>query len=710
MARSGRDTRAIENYQTYRYCYDNGHSEWVELAHLCLNFWRGKQWRDADIMALIASRRPHLTFNVIESLIRTMKGIQRALRNDVRFMPTEDANLEDAQVRDAIWLNIQNQNQLDFMETDLYERGLVMGRAYYKLSMELDDNTQGQIKLATVRSQDVVLDPCIQSYEPKGWPQVFHCPWYNLQEIEHEFGKHVAKELKDIGAPDWYGVEDRLMAQKVGQLPYYQFQGFADEKLIRAYRLMIRQYTVNKKVDVFIDTETGETMGIPDSWERERVQQVMDIHPTVTTTKRNRPTIKVMTTCENVVIQDAIDSPFRDYDIVPYFPTFMDGITMGATESLVGPQELYNKVTSQELHHLNSSANSGYKFKTGTLVGMTREQLEQQGARPGFVAELTQMDGLEKFTPNPLPQGHDRMSFKADKIMRSLSGVSDQSRGFAREDVANEAIMSNQAASDLNFASWLSNLHRSKQLLANVAMNAATDYYSETRVIQINKGSAFKPTMQQYTINQQTPEGDVINDITKGKFTSVTVPSPTRSTMTEDEFKQMVMLKKELGIQIPDSLMIELSNAPNKMQIIQSLTGDSNDAMKQKQQQEAEQARQEAALSAAKVTKEQSAAQLNAARAAHFQDQIGKDPDAAYREVEMARIESDQHEADRRITFDYDKLKVEREKNQHNTALDLTKLDHEKRENEKDRKVDVAKVHMQGVQRKQLSNAKGAQK
>src|SRR5690606_20132118 len=109
---------------------------------------------------------------------------------------------------------------------------------------------------------------------------------------------------------------------------------------------------------------------------------------------------------------------------VPYFPSFIDGVTMGAVSSLLDPQQLYNKVSSQELHIINTTANSGYKVKRGALLNMTIEEAEQVGSRSGVIFELDDIQNLEKIQPNQVPQGHDRISFKADQIMRNIAGVS----------------------------------------------------------------------------------------------------------------------------------------------------------------------------------------------------------------------------------------------------------------------------------------------
>ena len=161
-----------DQYDNYRFCYDNGHEEWLQTAKICFDFWRGKQWDQLIKTQLEREGRPALTLNVIESLIRALAGMQCALRNDVRFLPSFDANVASARVQDAVWLHIQQQNMLDFLETDVYKKGLIMNRAYYDVRVDYNDSINGTVVISSPRSQDILLDPSVDTYDPKTWPQI----------------------------------------------------------------------------------------------------------------------------------------------------------------------------------------------------------------------------------------------------------------------------------------------------------------------------------------------------------------------------------------------------------------------------------------------------------------------------------------------------------------------------------------------------------
>lgn len=663
-------------YEQYRFNYDNGHADWVARAGRCFDFWQGKQWDPIDAASLQRAGRPALTFNVVESLIRALAGMQCALRNDVRHLPTGDADLVSARVQDAVWLHTQQQNQLDFLETDVYKKGLIMDRAYYDVRVNYDDSMRGNIEITSPRSQDVILDSSIETYDTKRWPRVIKRRFVSYDDVKSLYGKDAAQAVLHQVMPEWYDYEDQFMSQQMGALPYYRYGLPDDMDGIRGHLLLEHQYYVNKMKECFVDLATGDFSEIPETWDRARISHVLETVPGLSTIRREVRTIRWDVTSGNETLHSE-DSPYNQFTIVPFFPSFIDGVSMGAVASLLDPQVLYNKVSSQELHIINTTANSGWKVKRGALQNMTIEELEEVGSRSGFVAELDDIGNMEKITPNQVPQGHDRISGKADAIMRNIAGVSNQGRGFAREDVAGEAILANQAAQDINSADWLANLHRTKQMLCNAVRDCAQSHYNETRVIQINRGSIYKPDMESITINQPSEEGSVINDITRGRYSTTLVPAPTRATMSEGDFKLLLEMRK-LGIGIPDALLIELSPAANKGKIIESLQGDSNERQAQAEQQAAEQAVLEQQKAAATARKEEAAAMLNQARAEKAAVEATIDPDAAYERVETERIGLDRERMEREFKLEHVKLGQQEKLHSQDLSLRLTEMDHKR--------------------------------
>ena len=661
-------------YENYRYCIDNGHLDWLLKAETCFNFWRSRQWDEAIKAQRIREGRPAFTFNIIESLIRAMKGIQRALRNDVRFAPVSNASNESALTQDALWMHIQNQNNLDFLEADIYERGLIMSRAYYEVRVSTDKSTQGDVVIKPRRSRDIILDPTVDEYDPDDWPQVIDRRWVSYADMVQMHGREKANAARAMGSPNYFQYEDALFAEDLMRQPYFAHGQMEESQYARAMLLLSRQYNVYKNKDVFINLQTGETKEIPETWDRNRVSFVLEranqmIPNSVGTINRKVKTIRWCVTCNDEVMHDS-DSPYSHFTIVPYFPTFVEGETMGAVETLVDPQQLYNLMTNSEIHIVASTANGGYKVRKGNLKNMTPQELERNGARTGLVIEVDDVAQLEKFQPNQLPAGHDRLSSKSEQLMRNIAGVSNSGRGFSRDDASGDKVTQDQAAQDINSASWLSNLHRSKHLLARRVLDCVQSHYDGHREFMITSGSIFAPKAKKVEIN----DGSFVNDVTSGEYTTVLVPSPSRTSLSIEDFELVLKLRTEAGIQFPDELLVELSPASNKAALIQALDGQSGDRAKAAQEAAAAQAEVELGLGRAKIEKEKSASSLNSARAAKFAVETESDPDAAYERVEQERIQADRDESQERLAIDRERIAMEERNSRRQTALELTKI------------------------------------
>lgn len=665
---------AKHQYENYRYCIDNGHLDWLNKAEACFNFWRSRQWDEAIKAQREREGRPAFTFNIIESLVRAMKGIQRALRNDVRFAPVLNASNESALIQDALWMHIQNQNNLDFLEADIYEKGLIMSRAFYEVRVSTDKSVYGDVTIKGRRSRDIILDPSTDEYDPDDWPQVIDRRWVSSADVQQLYGKEKAKAAMAYGAPNYFEFEDAMFSDDLMRQPYFARGQMEESEYAKAMLLLSRQYNVYKNKDVFINLQTGETKEIPESWEHNRVSSVIEranqLSPnSIGTINRKVKTIRWCVTCNDEVMHES-DSPYSHFTIVPYFPTFVEGETMGAVETLVDPQQLYNLMTNSEIHIVASTANSGYKVKTGSMKNMTPQELERNGARTGLVIEMTDINDIEKFQPSQLPAGHDRLSAKSEQLMRNMAGVSNSGRGFSRDDASGDKVMQDQAAMDINSASWLSNLHRTKHLLAQRVLDCVQAHYDGHREFMITSGSVFAPKSKTVSIN----DGSFVNDVTSGQYTTVLVPSPARTSLSIEDFELVMKLRTEAGIMFPDELLIELSPASNKAALIQALDGQSSERAKAAAAAAAAQAEVELGKGRAQIAKEESAASLNSARAAKFAVETQSDPDAAYERVEQERIKADQLDSESRIAVDRERIAMEERNSRRQMALELTKI------------------------------------
>lgn len=597
---------AQQQWQRFQWCRDRGHLDFVAKADKCDKFVAGDQWLQSDMDALELQRRPAITINKIGATVQTLLGEQIQNRTEVLFRPAAGASADTADALSKVWMQISQNNQLPWVRSEVFSDGLVRSRGFYDVRIDFNDSLQGEVRIAQLNSKNVVIDPDAEEYDPDSWNDVFITKWLTHQDIAILYSEDDAEYLKNKEGSSYpYGYDsiERARDRFAGVIPLGGYYGIADDAGVRRnIRVLERQYRKLDKQLHFVDVETGDTRPVPVDWDRNRIAALLaKSGGKLSTMKKQVKRIRWTVTADNVVLHDDW-SPYKHFTVVPYFPNFRYGRTVGIVENLLGPQEILNKVSSQELHIVNTTANSGWVVEQDSLINMSIEELESRGAQTGLVVEYKKgAQPPEKIQPNQTPTGLDRISYKAEEHIKTISNVSDSMQGNDREDVAAKAIAYKQQRSSVNHTKVYDNLERTDWLLARNVLDLVQNYYTEERLINITHDDVTREP-EQMTINQYDPEtGQIINDITLGEYDIVISSSPFRVSLEDSQFEQARALK-ELGIAIPDSVLIENSRLMRRADIIKQMSAAANspEAMQQKELQmrdmQAEVAKKEAEI------------------------------------------------------------------------------------------------------------------
>jgi len=675
-------------------CVERGHYDFLQKADKCDNFFVGNQWSEADRAALQLVKRPALTINKIISTMSTIMGEQIYNRNEVSFRPAGlGATSEVADALTKVWAQIAATNQLNWVRSSVFADGIIRSRGFYDVRMDFKNNMSGTVRIKQQNSKNVVIDPDAEEYDPDEWNDVFITKWMTYQDIATLYGESDAEYLRDKEEslfPYAYDSIEKVRDRFAGSNLAGSYYGIQDTAHVRRnIRVLERQYRKLAMQKFFVDIQTGDRKPVPDAWDRNRIAALLErMQGEMTIISEKTKRVRWTVTADHCVLHDDW-SPYNRFTVVPYFPHFRYGKTVGLVENLIDPQELLNKVSSQELHIVNTTANSGWKVKAGNLVNMGIEELEQNGAQTGLVVELKEMDGLERITPNNTPQGMDRISYKSEEHMKTISGVSDSMQGFDREDVAAKAISAKRQSGQTNLVPVMDNLERSDWFLARAVLDLVQQYYTEERMIHVTGNDLVNQT-QTLTVNQYDPTTDtILNDLTLGEYGITITSTPDRATLEDSQFEQARALR-ELGVQIPDDVLIENSRLQRRSEIVKQMQAD-KESPEAKKQAELQLRAQEANVSKleGEAKEKHTKSALDEARAkkeaveAQNMEQGGDSGEAAklQQEMEMERerfaMERERHALDlqakreeqdmKRQEFEM-KLAFEREKHQQEQA------------------------------------------
>ncbi len=632
----------------YERARDNGHLDYVEMALKCDEYYRGDQWDLDDQSALEAEGRPALTINTILPTVNTILGEQSTRRADIQFKPRRGGDAEVAHTLTKLYMQIADNNKLDWVEQQVFSDGLIMdGRGYFDVRMDFSDHVEGEVRITAKDPLDILIDPDAKDSDPKTWNEVFESKWMTLDEISELYGEKQAERLLFVAengmsfGPDSVEYQETRFGDTETNDDYFGAGVPGDEEYrnVKALRVIERQHKKLSRAQFFVDPDTGDQRQAPDEWSDAKNKKFAKQYNLTLISKVVRK-IRWTVTCDKVVLHDDW-SPYNQFTLIPFFCYFRRGNPFGVVRNLLSPQEQLNKIASQELHIVNTTANSGWMVEAGSLVGMTADDLEEHGAETGLVLEYARgTSPPSKIQPNQIPTGLDRIAMKAAANIKTISGVNDSMLGTDSAEVSGIAIQAKQNRGAIMIQVPLDNLRKSRQYLAESILNLIQAFYTEQRVIQVtNEADPMKPR-EEMIVNEMTPEGAIINDLTLGEYDVIVATAPARDSFDETQFAEALSLR-QAGVVIPDDAIIEYSHLARKGELatrIRQMTGqepptpEQQEAQAQQQQIQMQQLQLEMAKQDAEVKKLQSEVALNIAKA---QDATDVDP-----QVRMAEIQA----------------------------------------------------------------------
>lgn len=638
----------------YERARDNGHLDYVDMALRCDEYYQGDQWDPDDEAALESEGRPALTINTILPTVNTILGEQSTRRADIQFKPRRGGDEEVAHTLTKLYMQISDNNKLDWVEQQVFSDGLIMdGRGFFDVRMDFSDHVEGEIRITAKDPLDILIDPDAKDADPKTWNEVFESKWMTLDEIEELYGKDKAERLLFVAengmsfGPDSVEYQETRFGDTETNDDYFGagVPGDDEYRNVKALRVVERQHKKLSRAFFFVDPDTGDQRQAPDDWSEAKNKKFAKQYKLTLISKVIRK-IRWTVTCDKVVLHDDW-SPYNQFTIIPFFCYFRRGRPFGVVRNLLSPQEQLNKIASQELHIVNTTANSGWMVESGSLVGMTADDLEEHGAETGLVLEYARgTNPPSKIQPNQIPTGLDRIAMKAAANIKTISGVNDSMLGTDSAEVSGIAIQAKQNRGAIMIQVPLDNLRKARQYLAESILNLIQTFYTEQRVIQVtNEADPLKPR-EPMVINEQTPEGQIINDLTLGEYDVIVATAPARDSFDEVQFAEALSLR-QAGVVVPDDAIIEYSHLARKGELakrIRQMTGqepptpEQAEAMEQQQQIQMAQIQLEIAKLEAEVKHIQSETAVNISK---VQDTTDIDPQLRVAELQ-AKIQMNQ--------------------------------------------------------------------
>lgn len=585
------------------------HRRWAETGKVCQDFFEGRQWTDEQIAQLKKDGRPVLALNKIAPLIRLMSGYQRNNRTDIDYLPTNDmsSSQDGADILGMVVKSISTQNLLQYKDSEVFYDGIITGRGWWDVRLNFEDNDFGDAKVTVGDPFSTYVDPDCNTYDPNDSANyISESRWTSLDEIEFNYGKGASDALRNKayfgGANDGPGYQYG-MAEEIS--PIRNFAMIANEygmgsadlyftEFIDAYQKRIRlidtQYYISEYCRHFIDLETGDKTAIPEFWNDDKIRKCLmyaeNLKQPLTVDWRKRKRIRWTVLCGDTMVFDGW-SPYDRFTKIPFFPYFRRGITKGVVEDLLDPQRELNKRRMSTTEILTRSANSGWMYHQSALDEKQKKNLRDYGARPGVNVEWKGANAAlkpERIQPGGYPIGHDKLEEKSHDDIREISGINESALGELDRVQSGRALEARQRQVVIGIQPYIDNFSQSKMIQGRKYAELIQHHYTEQRVIRII-GEDGKMAMVE--INKiQNPQpgqmptngvGEILNDVTVGKYEVQTNETPMSATFQNAQFEEALDVLQKLGpvgqvlLQSNPELLVEMSSLPQKEKWIEAL-------------------------------------------------------------------------------------------------------------------------------------------
>lgn len=535
-------------------------SFWSE-ADIDTRFKAGDQELWNDIYGnLPAFRKRVFNFNRIRRVCNMITGYQRRNRKSTIITPVENSDEETANIfsKAMIWA-MQQDNTLETI-SEAFDGAVTTGMNLLSVWMDYrSDPINGDVKCDNVSYNGYLIDPFFKKHDLSDCNYIWTRKWLTKTQVK----SLLPDRQKDIDSLAANGSRDG----KFQFMPESYNYGMKD--LLTYDEYWYRDYRTQK---LLVDVKTGETM----EWkgQDEDLKRFLAAYPEMTVIDNQIQTCKMGIVVQGQVFYHGpnpmgIDLypfvPVLGYyePQIPYFPWRIQGVVRGLRDS----QYLYNRRKVIELDILESQINSGYKYKENALVNP--EDIFLQGQGKGLaLKESAQMSDVESIQAPQVPPSMIQLSQLLGEEIQQISGVNEELLGSADDDKAGVLSMLRQGAGLTTLQNLFDQLDFSQKLLGRIYMQCMQANFSPGKMKRITQE---EPTPQFY-------------NKAFGKYDAVVEEGLNTATQRQMQFKQLLALK-ELGIPVPNNVLIENSTLQNKKELVEAIAQEEEKAAQMQQMQ-----------------------------------------------------------------------------------------------------------------------------
>lgn len=527
------------------------------------SFYLGNQWSPQEIEYLNDQRRESLTYNMCMRMINLIEGIQRQNRLSTIVTPIEDGADYTAEVAtDCLQYVNQRGNFYEMLSTG-FKNAMVTGISWISTYMDYrQDPVNGMPNFNLDHWNDTIWDPFFYKKD------LSDCSFFARRKyVTRSEAVSLLPDQEDVIMKLPYGTRDN----KFTYIPYVR-QG-ALNKLMNYTEYWSKKW-VNK--DVLVNMETGETV----EWtgDKKRLMILQTMMPQMQIIKKPVQEVDLAIIIENQLCFYGKDpNGISDYPCSPIFSIYEPSYDLyqWKIQSLIrlirDPQLELNKRRSKMVDQLDAQAYPGWIAKTNAVANT--DSLFKSGQGPViFVKPDASLDDVQKLVPSDIPPGHFALMETFEKDIPNILGINPEMLGMPENDKIETAAI----------------LAKMRVNAGLVSLRRLFDGLSETQRLVGEK--VFKMIQKNWTpekvklVTKKECPPDFFSD-SFNRYDIVVEEGVLTDTQRQSQFVGLLALK-QMGIDIPDGLIIKNSNLHNKRELNEILDAQAEQAQQTMQHQQ----------------------------------------------------------------------------------------------------------------------------
>jgi hypothetical protein len=568
---------------------------------------------DTSLMADLNQQLPNNNrgswyFNRVRPLCNMVSGYQRRNRKSTVIIPLENGDQQTADQWTKILLGIYKREGVYETISEAFHQGACIS-GMNLLHVYLDfksDPINGDIKVDNLPYNSFFIDPYFRKTDLSDCSFVWRRTYLSHSSAAALMPDHYDDIMALQGNPTGTSRDGRFqyLPESYGQTQQNRLS--YDEYYYRDYR----------KQKLLADKITGEAFEITTQSNID-IETMLEHYPSLRLFEQDIPTVRLC-----IMIQDKVfyDGP-SGQDIFPFVPVvgyynpmmpYFYSRIQGICRSLRDPQILFNRRVILSADAAESVVNSGWKFKENAPVDVKHLFQTGQG-RIIPIKEEAAMTDVEQITPPAIPQYFFELQDTFSKEMNLVSGINEELMGSALDDKAGILSALRQGAGLTTLQPLFDRLDYAQNILGELIMKIVRSNYTPGKIKNLLEGDEPAPLFYNKAF---------------GKYHCMVEAGFNTESQKQMQFAQFVQLR-ELGVQIPDSAMLEASTIQDKNKLVQQMA----QQQQQMQQQQMQQAQSQAELQKAQIELAQSRAMADQGLGAERYSRIQENKALAERQV-----------------------------------------------------------------------------